>query len=115
MMLYATERQFHVTVVAKSGDRGLEYWVVLLNDKYDKNVKLLDSDGKFSIFHSSNIETTVDEANNWAKFLGVPVDLSSVESARLSHTARQEEKKQKLNNVMSVNSFGSMRKRLQSA
>lgn len=110
-MLQATERQFQVSVVAKQGDRGLEYWVVLLNDKYDKNVKLLDSDGKFSIFHCPNIETTVEEAQVWGKFLGVDVDLSSVESARSTQAVQQEEKKQKIAMTASISSFGASRKR----
>lgn len=110
-MLKATERQFQVTVVAKQGNRGLEYWVVLLNDQYDKNVQLLDSTGKFSIFHCPNLETTVGEATAWGKFLGVEVDLSAVESAKNTQAAQQEEKQHKLASSTAVSSFGASRKR----
>ena len=111
-MYQETERQFKVTVVAKRGSYGLEYWVVLLNDQYREDPLLLDNIGKFSIFNSRSIETTVTEAQVWAKFLGVEVDLSSVESARLTTAAQpKEELKPKTISTSSIRSFGSVRRR----
>lgn len=111
-MLHQTERQFRVTVVAKRGSYGLEYWVVLLNDQHNEDPLLLDSVGKRSIFNSRNIETTVTEAMLWGKFLGVEVDLSSVESARNAIAAQpKEELKAKVINSTSTSSFGSFKRR----
>lgn len=112
MILQDTDKKFTVVVTAKSGERGLEYWVVLYNDKYDPRSVLLDAEGKFSIFHSSNIETTIQEAKVWAKFLGVELDISSIESAA-STVAMQPEKKDLLNNSknLSRSVFGSLKKR----
>ena len=111
-MLQETERQFKVTVVAKSGSYGLEYWVVLLNDQYAEDPLLLDTVGKLSIFNSRNIETTVTEAMLWGKFLGVEVDLSSVESARNAIAAQpKEDLKAKVVSSSTTSSFGSFKRR----